>query len=67
MRIATFQNLRLRHPAGRARLDGARDGDVPGDSGPQAVALDLADRRLTAAVLAHADGVPARGIRYRGA
>ena len=57
MRIATFnvQNLRLRHPAGRARLDGARDSDVPEDSSPQAVALDLADRRLTAAVLAHAD------------
>jgi hypothetical protein len=57
MRIATFnvQNLRLRHPHGRARLDGARDGDVPADSGPGAGALDLADRRLTAAVLAHAD------------
>jgi endonuclease/exonuclease/phosphatase family metal-dependent hydrolase len=57
MRIATFniQNLRLRRPAGRARLDGARDKDMPQDSGPQAAALDLADRRLTAAVLAHAD------------
>src|SRR5512145_124058 len=57
MRIATFnvQNLRLRHPAGRARLDGARDADVPEDSDQHAVALDLADRRLTAAVLAHAN------------
>jgi endonuclease/exonuclease/phosphatase family metal-dependent hydrolase len=57
MRVATFnvQNLRLRHPVGRARLDGARDGDVAEDSGPQAAALDLADRRLTAAVLARAD------------
>ncbi|HEY7749678.1 MAG TPA: endonuclease/exonuclease/phosphatase family protein [Aestuariivirgaceae bacterium] len=56
MRIATFnvQNLRLRHPAGHARLDGARDEDMPQDSGPHAAALDLADRRLTAAVLAHA-------------
>jgi endonuclease/exonuclease/phosphatase family metal-dependent hydrolase len=57
MRIATFnvQNLRLRHPLGRPRFDGARDGDVPQDKGSQAAALDLADRRLTAAVLAHAD------------
>ena len=57
MRIATFnvQNLRLRHPMGRPRFDGARDDDVPQDSGLQAAALDLADRRLTAAVLAHAD------------
>jgi endonuclease/exonuclease/phosphatase family metal-dependent hydrolase len=57
MRIATFnvQNLRLRHPAGRARLDGARDEDLPEDSGPQAAALDLADRRLTAAILTRAD------------
>jgi len=57
MRIATFnvQNLRLRHPSGRARLDGARDGDVPGDNTAEASALDLADRRLTAAVLARAD------------
>ncbi len=57
MRIATFnvQNLRLRHPMGHPRFDGARDGDVPQDSRSQAAALDLADRRLTAAVLAHAD------------
>jgi endonuclease/exonuclease/phosphatase family metal-dependent hydrolase len=57
MRIGTFnvQNLRLRHPGGRARLDGARDGDVPADSSLQAAALDLADRRLTATVVTHAD------------
>ncbi|WP_119388313.1 endonuclease/exonuclease/phosphatase family protein [Taklimakanibacter lacteus] len=57
MRIATFnvQNLRLRHPMGHPRFDGARDGDAARDSGLQAAALDLADRRLTAAVLAHAD------------
>lgn len=56
MRIATFnvQNLRLRHLMGRPRFDGARDGDVPQDKGLEATALDLADRRLTAAVLAHA-------------
>jgi len=53
MRIATFnlQNLRLRHPGGGDRLDGARDRDVPGDAGPAAEALDPADRRLTAAVI----------------
>lgn len=57
MRIVTFnvQNLRLRHPAGRARFDGARDYDMPADNTPDAVALDLADRRLTSAVLAQAD------------
>ena len=57
MRITTFnvENLRLRHPAGHARLDGARDGDVPVDAGPEAAALDLADRRLTAQLLAHVD------------
>ncbi len=57
MRIASFnvQNLRLRRKAGRSRLDGARDGDVPEDSTPQAAALDLADRRLTSAILAQAD------------
>ena len=54
MRIATFnvQNLRLRHPAGRARFDGARDYDVPEDSTAEATALDLADRRLTSAIIA---------------
>jgi hypothetical protein len=48
MRIATFnvQNLRLRHPGGEDRLDGARDGDVTEDA-----ALDPVDRRLTAAVI----------------
>jgi endonuclease/exonuclease/phosphatase family metal-dependent hydrolase len=48
MRIATFnvQNLRLRHPDGGDRLDGARDGDAVEDS-----ALDPMDRRLTAAVI----------------
>lgn len=57
MRIVSFnvQNLRLRHPAGRARLDGARDHDIPQDATPAARALDLADRRLTAQVLARAD------------
>lgn len=57
MRIVSFnvQNLRLRHPGGRARLDGARDHDMPGDDTPEARALDLADRRLTAKVLARSD------------
>jgi endonuclease/exonuclease/phosphatase family metal-dependent hydrolase len=57
MRITTFnvENLRLRHPAGHARLDGARDGDVPADAGREAAALDLADRRLTAQLLARID------------
>ncbi len=57
MRLLTFnlQNLRLRRPGGRARLDGARDGDaLPGGAGG-ADPLDHADRRLTAAVLAQAD------------
>lgn len=55
MRVLTFnvQNLRLRRPGGRERLDGARDGD-DGDA-PLDRALDFADRRLTAAVLAEAD------------
>lgn len=58
MRIATFnvQNLRLRSGSGgRARLDGARDGDLPADTGPEAAALDDADRRLTARVIADTD------------
>ena len=57
MRLATFnvQNLRLRRSEGQARLDGARDADMPEDATAQATALDLADRRLTAAVLAQAD------------
>ena len=57
MRIATFnlQNLRLRRAGGAPRLDGARDGDLPEDLRPGAAALDPADRRLTAAVIARAD------------
>jgi endonuclease/exonuclease/phosphatase family metal-dependent hydrolase len=57
MRIATFnvQNLRLRHPGGQPRFDGARDADMPQDATAEGAALDLADRRLTAAVLAQAD------------
>ncbi len=49
MRIATFnvQNMRLRGQ----HLDGARDGDTPGDSGPGAQALDPADRRLSARLI----------------
>lgn len=56
MRVATFnlQNLRLRQTAGGPRLDGARDADMPEDTGPGAEALDAADRRLTAAVLREA-------------
>lgn len=52
MRIATFnvQNLRLRHPGGADRLDGARNGDAVEDE-----ALDPIDRRLTAAVIADLD------------
>ena len=55
MRIATFnvQNLRLRRGTGAPALDGARDGD-DGPAGPDP-ARDLADRRLTAAVIAKAD------------
>jgi endonuclease/exonuclease/phosphatase family metal-dependent hydrolase len=57
MRIVTFnvQNLRLRRVAGRARLDGARDGDMAQDAERAGAALDLADRRLTSAILAQAD------------
>lgn len=53
MRIATFnvQNLRLRPENGGSRLDGARDGDLAQDSARAAAGSDLADRRLTAAVL----------------
>lgn len=48
MRIATFnvQNLRLRHPGGAERLDGARDAD-----GAEDETLDPIDRRLTGAVI----------------
>jgi endonuclease/exonuclease/phosphatase family metal-dependent hydrolase len=57
MRIATFnvQNLRLRKADGEARLDGARDGDMPEDATKAAAALDPVDRALTAAVLKLAD------------
>ncbi len=57
MRIATFnvQNMRLRRRAGRGRLDGARDSDVDADMHPAAAALDDADRRLTAQVIADLD------------
>lgn len=61
MRILTLnaQNLRLRRGGGGdgggpPRFDGARDRDTPGDDTPAAAALDLADRRLTAQVLARA-------------
>lgn len=49
MRIATLnvQNMRLRGD----HLDGARDGDTLGDTGPMAQALDTLDRRLTAALI----------------
>ncbi|MCC6303697.1 MAG: endonuclease/exonuclease/phosphatase family protein [Rhodobacteraceae bacterium] len=53
MRLLTLnvQNLRLRRDAaGRPRLDGARDGDAGEGEG----ALDLADRRLTAGLVAGA-------------
>lgn len=57
MRIATFnvQNLRLRSGRAGLRYDGARDQDVPEDKTPEAASLDLADRRLTAAIMARAD------------
>ena len=57
MRVLTFnvQNLRLRLPGGQERLDGARDFDAPADEAALARALDFADRRLTAQVLARAD------------
>ncbi len=56
LRIATFnvQNMRLRSGP-PPHLDGARDADVAEDTGPAAEALDPADRRLTAAILAEAD------------
>lgn len=49
MRIATFnlQNMRLRG----LHLDGARDTDIPDDQGPDARALDHADRLLSAQVI----------------
>jgi len=56
MRVLTFnvQNLRLRRPGGQDRLDGARDFDDP-EGSELGRALDFADRRLTARVLAQAD------------
>lgn len=53
MRILSFniQNLRLRHADGVARMDGARDRD----EGHESPALDPADRRLAAALLARAE------------
>jgi endonuclease/exonuclease/phosphatase family metal-dependent hydrolase len=55
MRIVTFnvQNLRLRRQGRLVLLDGARDEDDPGPVADPA--LDAADRRLTAAVIARAD------------
>lgn len=57
MRIATFnvQNLRLRSRGAVLHLDGARDDDAPGESGPAAEALDGVDRDLTARLLAEAN------------
>lgn len=56
MKIATFnvQNLRLRQRPTGPRYDGARDQDMPEDATAGGAALDLADRRLTAAVMARA-------------
>ncbi|WP_116133145.1 endonuclease/exonuclease/phosphatase family protein [Tropicimonas sp. IMCC34043] len=53
MKIATFnvQNLRLRPAGPGGALDGARDGDLAPDTAAGAEGEDLADRRLTAAVL----------------
>lgn len=53
MRILSFniQNLRLRQAGNAPRLDGARDRDERGE----APGLDLADRRLSAALLAEAN------------
>ena len=57
MRIASFnvQNMRLRRDDGRVQMDGARDLDVPDDTGPEAAGLDPLDRWLTAAVLRDID------------
>lgn len=57
MRIASFnlQNLRLRGEGGEARLDGARDMNLPGDLREQPTPFDVTDRRLTALVLAQID------------
>ena len=57
MRIATFnvQNLRLRQRQGRLVLDGAVDRDF--DDQPHSIEQDIADREMTAQVIAdaHAD------------
>jgi endonuclease/exonuclease/phosphatase family metal-dependent hydrolase len=57
MRLATFnaQNLRLRRRDGVEHLDGARDRDSPGESGPVAEGLDGVDRALSARLIAAAD------------
>ena len=54
MRIATFnlQNLRLRERKGQLVLDGALDNDF--DDRPRSVEQDVADRELTAKVIADA-------------
>lgn len=57
MRLLSFnvQNMRLRRGNAGPRLDGARDGDVDADTAAEAVALDEADRQLTAAIIARAN------------
>ena len=54
MRIATFntQNLRLRRRRGQLVLDGAVDRDF--DNRPRSIEQDIADRKLTAQVIADA-------------
>ena len=54
MRIATFnlQNLRLRRRQGQLVLDGAVDRDF--DGRPRSIEQDVADRKLTAQVIAEA-------------
>ncbi|MGR3804671.1 endonuclease/exonuclease/phosphatase family protein [Marinibacterium profundimaris] len=57
MRIATFniQNMRLRHPDGQPRLDGAEDGPEASDHAPAAAQLNRMDRRLAAVLLREID------------
>jgi endonuclease/exonuclease/phosphatase family metal-dependent hydrolase len=57
MRIASFnvQNMRLRRAGGQVWMDGARDLDIPEDTGPDAVRLDPLDRWLTAAIVRDLD------------
>ena len=54
MRLATFnvQNLRLRQRQGNLVLDGAMDQDF--DDQPRSVEQDIADRHMTAKVIAEA-------------